>query len=103
MLLLNNNLTDCDLYKGEGFIKASAARKNFNRSLGHVEPLREKKRRHKYDLILQSQATDHDAPYEYGAGRYLCGVGCSKALIENGIKLPQVLKDMYDDIGATPF
>ncbi|KAG0169458.1 hypothetical protein DFQ30_003643 [Apophysomyces sp. BC1015] len=85
----------------EGSSKASAARKKFDRSVGNVEPLRGKKRGHKCDLILRSQATDHYAPYEYGAGEsgwYFGGIGCSKILIESGIKLPKVLKDMYDDI-----
>lgn len=64
-------------------------------------PCKEKKRGHKCYLMLRSQATDHDAPYEYGAGEsgwYFGGVGCSRTLIESDIKLPKVLKDMYDDI-----
>ncbi|KAG1474789.1 hypothetical protein G6F56_000140 [Rhizopus delemar] len=96
-----DGLEQIKVVQGEGSSKASAARKNLGRPLGSIDPLESKKCGHKCGLVLRSLSTEHDAPYEYGAGesdRSFGGVDCSKTLIESGIKLPKILKDIFDDI-----
>lgn len=54
-----------------------------------------------YDLILGSYVQEHEIATEYGAGeaeRLFHVSSGARTLIENGLKFPKLLKDMFDSI-----
>lgn len=84
--------------RGESTSIASSIRKNASRTVPGMQSLAKWKRGRKGDLILRTTSD-----LEFGgaeAGKFFKSEKATKWLLEGGIKLPKMLKDMFVRLGA---
>ncbi|KAG1048225.1 hypothetical protein G6F43_009372 [Rhizopus delemar] len=90
-----DNVPEAEAVRGETSSLASAARKNKDRVIQD-----RKKIGRKCDIIIRSVDCNHSTSKEYGAGETgsIVDLNGTKMLKESGIKLPKVMRDMFNSL-----
>ncbi|CAG8753049.1 16775_t:CDS:2, partial [Gigaspora rosea] len=92
------DIDDLNLIRGESCSVASGIRKNVNRTMPGVDKMKRQKVGRKGDLVLRTSSD-----LEFGSGEagktYKTDKG-TKWLVESGLKLPKLLKDMLVQLAS---